>query len=220
MSENAVNIENVTGGNISETSLERFMRDVQIKEISIEIEKSAVERYLQGKLSIGQLRLSNDGEVDRIRNDIEKTVLQSDKDLSRGLFFPNPLVGNTNMPIRSLWFLVVNGGAITTASEIKSIYEYNRNTDVKKVSNNYPDIFGTNITIRSNYRKDTNEFIYALPTARVLLCNMLSGNNPRENNEKIENLLLTCKLAISEYEKYYIMNIKRKDAMERKQIMM
>lgn len=163
---------------------------------------------------MGVVRLSNDNEVDRIRNDIDKTVLQSDKDLSKSLFFPTPNIGNTNMPIRSIFFLSVNGGSIVTTKEIKSMFDYNRNTDVKKVPNEYPDLFGTNITIRSNYRKDTNEYIYAIPTVRVLLSSLLSSSNSRDNNETIENLLLNCKMSVSEYDKYYIMNIKKKDATE------
>ena len=214
--EETANVLNQQATLSTETSLERFLRDRQMKEVSLELDKNIVEKFLQGKVEVGVIKLSNDSEVERIRNDIDKTQLQSDKDLSRSLFFPTPNIGNTNMPIRSIFFLVVNGGNITVSSDIKSMYDYNRNTDVKLVPAKYPDLFGTNITIRSNYRKDTNEYIYAIPTVRVLLSSLLSSSNVRDNNEKIENLLLQCKLSVSEYDKYYIMNIKKKDATELK----
>ena len=214
--EETTNVLNQQATLSTETSLERFLRDGQMKEVSLELDKNIVEKFLQGKVGVGVIKLSNDSEVERIRNDIDKTQLQSDKDLSRSLFFPTPNIGNTNMPIRSIFFLVVNGGNITVSSDIKSMYDYNRNTYVKLVPAKYPDLFGTNITIRSNYRKDTNEYIYAIPTVRVLLSSLLSSSNVRDNNEKIENLLLQCKLSVSEYDKYYIMNIKKKDATELK----
>lgn len=37
----------------SETSLERFMRDNQMKEVSLELSKDGVERFLQGKVKMG-----------------------------------------------------------------------------------------------------------------------------------------------------------------------
>ena len=100
--EETTNVLNQQATLSTETSLERFLRDGQMKEVSLELDKNIVEKFLQGKVGVGVIKLSNDSEVERIRNDIDKTQLQSDKDLSRSLFFPTPNIGNTNMPIRSI----------------------------------------------------------------------------------------------------------------------